>query len=520
VIVKLGGLYFDIAHRPLLLVLGRSHVDLDWGLKMAGFESLKLDSWLVKQCNSLGMSAPTEVQRKCIPEILAGRDCIGAAKTGSGKTLAFALPILQTLSQDPYGIYALVLTPTRELAAQIAEQFRVVGKPINLRDCLITGGQDMVAQGRELASKPHVVISTPGRLADHLDSSAHNAFSLKKVKYLVLDEADRLLEGVGAFDSQLASIFKALPPKHKRQTLLFSATISDSIGALRASAVSEGRPEPYVWQAEASPSSVEGASGGGGEMTVKTLEQRYVLTPPNADAKDAYLVQLIERHFQADANQRDLVIVFTDTCKSCQLLTMTLNSLGFKAAALHSMISQRERTNGLSKFRSSQVRILVATDLASRGLDIPEVQLVVNHNVPSATKNYVHRVGRTARAGRRGKAVSLVTPHDVRLVQAVEEMVGVRMREVEEGEVDEERVAEILAQVSVTKREQDVKLSETDFDEKRNINKRKQLIMEGKDPEEEERKKQEYLKRKRRAIRKENKQKKKKLKADASISSS
>ena len=140
------------------------------------FEDLALDSWLIKQCRSLGMTGPTQVQRHCIPEILKGRDCIGAAKTGSGKTLAFALPILQTLSQDPYGIYALVLTPTRELAMQIAEQFRVIGKPVNLRDCLVIGGRDMVSQGKELAAKPHIVIATPGRLADHLETASDNSF--------------------------------------------------------------------------------------------------------------------------------------------------------------------------------------------------------------------------------------------------------------------------------------------------------------------------------------------------------
>ena len=432
------------------------------------------------------MSAPTPVQSNCIPAILSGKDCIGCAKTGSGKTLAFALPILQTLSQDPYGIYALILTPTRELAAQIAEQFRVVGKPMNLRDCVIVGGRDMVAQGKELASKPHVVISTPGRLADHLESC--DTFSLKQIKYLVLDEADRLMDG--GFDGQLSTIFAALPPKHKRQTLLFSATISDSISEIKESCVQSQRPEPFVWEAKSE------------TATVHQLDQRYVLTPANA--KEAYLVHVVQKHLENEVNEKDLIIVFTQTCKSCQLIAMSLDSLGFKSAALHSMISQRERTANLSKFRSSQVRILVATDLASRGLDIPEVQLVLNHNVPTVTKDYVHRVGRTARAGRRGKAITLVTPHDVRLIQAVEDLIGVKMQEFE---VDDDEVAEIMAQVNVTMREQDVKLGEADFDEKRIINKRKRLIMEGKDPEEEERKRQKYLKEKRKAIRREQKRK-------------
>jgi len=464
---------------------------------MSDFNHLGLDSWLSKQCSSLGMTRPTPVQQNCIPAIMEGKDVIGAAKTGSGKTLAFALPVVQILSVDPYGIFALVLTPTRELAVQIADQFRIVGKPINIRVSVVVGGVDMVQQGRELHQKPHVVIATPGRLADLIESQ--DDFSLKQIKYLVLDEADRLLEGGGNsnFDGQLATIFSALPAKTQRQTLLFSATISDSIEAIRKGCREEGRPEPFVWQQDGS----EGVSSDG--ATVAQLDQRIVLTPPSDDAKDAYLVALVEKHFSKDEAARDLVIVFTQTCRGCQVISMTLNALGFKAAALHSMISQKERTSGLAKFRSSQVRILVATDLASRGLDIPEVQLVINHNVPSATKNYVHRVGRTARAGRRGRALTLVTPHDVKLLQAVEAMALAPGTKMEEESVDEDRVGEILAQVSVTKREQDVMLSETDFDERRNVNKRKKLILEGKNPEEEAKKKERYLDKKRKAARKE-----------------
>merc|ERR1712029_75421 len=195
------------------------------------------------------------------------------------------------------------------------------------------------------------------------------------------------------------------------------------------------------------------------------------------------------------------VMVFTQTCKSCQLISMTLNALGFKAAALHSMISQKERTAGLAKFRSSQVRILVATDLASRGLDIPEVQLVINHNVPSATKNYVHRVGRTARAGRKGQTLTLITPTDVNLVHAIEEMTNVKM--IEYPKTDDDAVAEIHVQVSVTKREQDIKLRELDYDEKKKIHKRKKLLMKGLDPDEVEYEKKKAWKKKRKALQKE-----------------
>jgi ATP-dependent RNA helicase DDX49/DBP8 len=344
------------------------------------------------------------VQSKCIPAALKGCDVIGCSKTGSGKTLAFAIPILQALSEDPYGIFSLILTPTRELAVQISDQFRAVGKPLNLRDCVVVGGRDMVMQGKDLSKKPHIVIATPGRLADHLESC--DTFSLKKIKFLVLDEADRLVDG--GFDGQLKTIFSSLPPSEQRQTFYFSATLSDSLQKIKELSVSKGR-EPFVWQ-----SCVEDQKSD--IATVKGLDQRYVLTPN--DAKDAYLAQVVRQHYDSEDGEKDLTIIFTRTCKLCQLLAMTLTSLGYPSSALHSMMAQKERALSLAKFRSSQVRILVATDLASRGLDIPDVQLVLNHNVPHVTKDYIHRVGRTARAGRRGVAITLVTPHDVVLIKS------------------------------------------------------------------------------------------------------
>ena len=394
------------------------------------FEEIGLKNWLIRQCRGMGVKEPTLVQQKCIPAALNGKDVIGCSKTGSGKTLAFALPILQSLSEDPYGIFALVLTPTRELAFQIADQVRAVGKPLNLRDCVVVGGRDMVMQGKDLANKPHIVIATPGRLADHLESC--NTFSLKKIKYLVLDEADRLVDG--SFDGQLQTIFSSLPASSERQTLYFSATLSDSLQQLRDLALSKGRV-PFVWQSHEDDKS--------DIATVQGLDQRYVLTPN--DAKDAYLAQVIRQHYEKNESDKDLTIIFTRTCRMCQLIAMTLTTLGYPSSSLHSMMAQKERSLSLAKFRSSQVRILVATDIASRGLDIPDVQLVLNHNVPHVTKDYIHRVGRTARAGRRGMAITLVTPNDVVLIKAVEESIGVKLKEYEN--LDDEEVVKIHTQV-------------------------------------------------------------------------
>lgn len=224
----------------------------------------------------------------CIPEILKGKDCIGAAKTGSGKTLAFALPILQTLCQDPFGIFALILTPTRELAYQIGDQFSVIGKPMNLKCCVVVGGMDMVTQGQELAKKPHIVVATPGRLADHIQSC--DTFSLARIRYLVLDEADRLLSG--HFDEQIKTIFNVLPKK--RQNLFFSATITDTLEKLKEVTGNE----VFLYEA---PSEI---------ATVEQLEQDYVLCPQ--DVRDAYLVETI-RTYRA-INTIGNILIFTDTC--------------------------------------------------------------------------------------------------------------------------------------------------------------------------------------------------------------
>ncbi|KAG8594857.1 hypothetical protein GDO81_001343 [Engystomops pustulosus] len=393
---------------------------------------------------------------------------MGCAKTGSGKTAAFVLPILQKLSEDPYGIFCLVLTPTRELAYQIAEQFRVLGKPLGLKDCIIVGGMDMVSQALELSKKPHVVIATPGRLADHIRSS--NTFSMKRIKFLVMDEADRLLEqGCTDFTEELQVILGAIPAK--RQTLLFSATLTDTLQELKSVAMNK----PFFWE---STSEVK---------TVEQLDQKYLLVPEKV--KDAYLVHLIQK-FQ-DEHEDWSIIIFTSTCKDCQILNMMLRRFNFPSIALHSMMKQKERFAALGRFKSSFYKILIATDLASRGLDIPTVQVVINHNTPGLPKIYIHRVGRTARAGRSGLAITLVTQYDIHLVHSIEEQIKMKLIEYA---VKESEVLNILTQVNVTRRACEIKLEGTDFDEKKEINKRKQLILEGKDPDLEAKRKAELEK--------------------------
>ncbi|XP_039295324.1 probable ATP-dependent RNA helicase DDX49 isoform X4 [Nilaparvata lugens] len=441
---------------------------------MKTFSDLELKPWIIRQLSGIGLKHPTPIQENCIPKIIEGRDCIGAAKTGSGKTLVFALPILHKLCEDPYGIFALVLTPTRELAFQIGDSFAVIGRAINLRQSIIVGGMDMVAQGSELAKKPHVVIATPGRLADHLESC--NTFSLQQIKFLVLDEADRLLGG--AFDGQIKTIFSALP--HNKQTLLFSATITDTLEKVKQVA----KNEVFMWEQKDD------------IITVEELDQFYVLC--STAVKDGYLVEAI-RTFKKTC-EKGSIIIFTDTCKNCQLLSIALNEVGFENVALHAMIPQKVRLAALAKFKTNLVKILIATDVASRGLDIPAVELVVNHNIPSIPKDYVHRVGRTARAGRGGTAISLVTPHDIHLVHAIEANINTKLKEYQ---IDGREVAKIFTQVSVSKREAEIKLDDSDFNEKKKLYKRKKMILEGKDPDEEEQK----LEEKRKQFRKEQRKK-------------
>lgn len=418
------------------------------------FEDLGLNNWITKQCKVLGIRKPTAIQLECIPEIIQGRDCIGCAKTGSGKTATFILPILHKLSQDPFGIFALILTPTRELAHQIGDHCRVLGKPIGLKYLVVTGGEDMVEQGRRLQEHPHIVISTPGRLADHILSGTE--FLLSKIKFLVIDEADRLLED--RFGDQLQTIFSILPKK--RQTLLFSATFTEVLKEVEGLA----NIKPFFWVSKTI------------VATVDSLDQRYVLVA--ADIKDAYLINILDTFLAKHKNSS--VMIFTNTCKYCQILSMVLNQLEFECVALHSVLPQKLRLAALQKFKSSQVKILVATDVASRGLDIPMVDLIINHNVPTRAKDYVHRVGRTARAGRGGMAITLVTPFDVKLLHGVESHIGAELGKYD---VNESEVAKIALEINVARREAEIQLDNQDFSEKKDINKRKQLILEGKDPD-------------------------------------
>lgn len=360
---------------------------------------------------------PTGIQKGCIPKILEGRDVIGGSKTGSGKTVAFAVPILQKWAEDPVGIYAVVLTPTRELALQIYEQFQAISAPQSLKPVLIVGGSEMRPQALALSKRPHIVIATPGRLADHIQTSGEDTMiGLRRTKVVVLDEADRLLaSGPGSMLPDVETCLIALPPSTDRQTCLFTATVTPEVMALKALPRPPHRPPIFICEVDTTPSSAL--------ATPPSLHQTYLQVP--LTYREAYLHTLLST--PRNATKRS-VIIFTNRTATADLLERLLRHLDHRVTSLHSRLAQRDRTDNLARFRASAARILVATDVASRGLDIPAVDLVVNYDVPRNPDDYIHRVGRTARGGKEGEAVTMVGQRDVQLFLAIERRVGLEGR--------------------------------------------------------------------------------------------
>ncbi|TKS91523.1 Myosin heavy chain 10 Myosin heavy chain, non-muscle IIb Non-muscle myosin heavy chain [Collichthys lucidus] len=326
-----------------------------------------------------------------------GRDVIGLAETGSGKTGAFALPILQSLLASPQRLHTLVLTPTRELAFQISEQFEALGSSIGVKCAVIVGGIDMMSQSLVLAKKPHIVIATPGRLIDHMENT--KGFSLRALKFLVMDEADRILNM--DFETEVDKILKVIP--RDRRTFLFSATMTKKVQKLQRAALKD--PVKCAVSTKYS--------------TVDKLQQYYVFIP--SKYKDCYLVSILN---ELAGNS---FMIFCSTCNNAQRVALLLRNLGITAIPLHGQMSQNKRLGALNKFKSKSRSVLLATDVASRGLDIPHVDCVINYDIPTHSKDYIHRVGRTARAGRSGKSITFVTQYDVELFQRIESLIGKKL---------------------------------------------------------------------------------------------
>ncbi|AKS42052.1 DEAD/DEAH box helicase [Wenzhouxiangella marina] len=362
------------------------------------FDSLGLSADLLRAVREQGYEQPTPIQERAIPVVLSGQDVMASAQTGTGKTAAFTLPLLQQLSaqKSERRLRALILTPTRELAAQVHENLRAYGRHLPIRSLEVFGGVNINPQIERLRRGVDVLIATPGRLIDHID---RGTVRLDSIQTLVLDEADRMLDM--GFRPAIDRIVRALP--RKRQTLLFSATFSSEIKQL-------------AQRYQHDPVPVETAPP---NSTVELIAQQAI----NVDQgrKRELLSWMI-----GDQNWQQ-VLVFTRTKHGANRLAKQLTADGLPAAAIHGNKSQGARTRALAEFKSREIRVLVATDIAARGLDIDQLPHVVNFEIPNVPEDYVHRIGRTGRAGRDGLAISLIGADEQGLFQDIRKLVGVEI---------------------------------------------------------------------------------------------
>ncbi len=360
----------------------------------SGFADLGLTPALLAAVAGVGYETPTAIQARTIPALLAGRDVIGQAQTGTGKTAAFALPILQALDLGLAHVQALVLTPTRELALQVAEATHTYGKGLGrIRVLPVYGGQSMDQQVRRLRGGTHVVVGTPGRVMDHL---RRGTLDLDAVRTVVLDEADEMLRM--GFLEDVEWILGRLPAE--RQMALFSATMPPEIKRIAGRYLRE--PETVY---DAQPT-----------LTVPTVEQRYL------NVSEAQKLDALTRVLEVEAPEAALVFVRTKT--GAAELRERLQARGYTAEALHGDLTQQQRETVVRGLRSGEVEVAVATDVAARGLDVDRISHVVNYDVPHDAESYVHRIGRTARAGRPGTAILFVTPRESRLLKTIERFIG------------------------------------------------------------------------------------------------
>jgi superfamily II DNA/RNA helicase len=362
------------------------------------FSSLGLDPSLLATLAALGYTAPTPVQREAIPAAIAGGDLLVSSQTGSGKTAAFLLPALQRLyapaAGPGIGPRILVLTPTRELALQVQKSAHGYGSTQRMRTASVVGGMPYGLQLKQLSRPVDIVIATPGRLKDHMDRRTVN---LGRVEMLVLDEADRMLDM--GFQEEIDAIVARIPKE--RQTLLFSATLDGIVGHLAQRVTRNAKRVAIARVAETRP-----------DIT------QHALVADN----DAHKVRMLDTLLrETDVDQS---LVFTATKRSAEELSGSLLGKGFDVGALHGDMRQRERSQMLQRLRDGKMKVLVATDVAARGIDVPGINLVVNYDAPRQAEDYVHRIGRTGRAGRAGVAVTFLGHSDRHLVRQIERFTG------------------------------------------------------------------------------------------------
>ena len=366
------------------------------------FTSLGINPAILGVLKNLKLETPTPIQEKSIPIVLAGQDLIGVAQTGTGKTFAFGIPMLERLML--IGGRGLVLLPTRELATQVDENLKKIGTSLGLRTAALIGGEAMGRQLQSLKRNPHILIATPGRLIDHLK---RGAVKLNEVKILVLDEADRMLDM--GFAPQLEEIIKRLP--EIRQTVLFSATMPREIMKLASLYMT-------------SPVHIEVAPSG---TTVENVDQEMHVV--KKEHKHMHLEKILSEHSGS-------VLVFTRTKHGARSLARNLGYSGHKVAEIHSNLSFNQRRESMAGFKNRKYRILIATDIAARGIDVDGIELVVNYDLPDNSEDYVHRIGRTARAGNAGKAISFAIPNQRRDILDIERLINKKLNLVEFAKLD------------------------------------------------------------------------------------
>jgi ATP-dependent RNA helicase RhlE len=367
------------------------------------FENLGLAPELVRNVTELGYEEPTPIQRMAIPLAMEGKDVLGRAQTGTGKTAAFMLPTLERLMrQDKDSLRALVLCPTRELAIQVAESGREYAKGLGLWVGIVYGGTSVEKDVRDLRAGFDVLVATPGRLIDHLE---RGNVDLSGVEVLVLDEADRMLDM--GFRPQIEAVMKHLPKRGERQTLFFSATMPNSVKSL-------------AYDILHNPETVEAAP----QATTAEGVEQWVY-PVDPKKKASLLLELLGRPGM------DSVIVFTRTKIGADRLVTQMEKAGVEVAVMHGDRAMKDRVKALDAFREGKVRVLVATDVAQRGLDVEGISHVINYDAPQDPDGYVHRVGRTARAGLTGEAITFMSPGEIGDVRAIEYHIGRALPRVE-----------------------------------------------------------------------------------------
>ena len=374
----------------------------DSKLLESNFSDIGVSPDILKILDKLSLTSPTPIQKQAIPVALKGTDIVGIAQTGTGKTFAFGIPIIQKLLSSSG--QALVLVPTRELALQVNESIKKLADRLNITTIVLIGGENISRQFFELKRRPRLIIATPGRLIDHLK---RKSIKLDQIKTLVLDEADMMLDM--GFLPQIEEILKSVPKE--RQTMLFSATMPTEIANLATKHLKL-------------PIRIEAAPQG---TTVENVTQEMIVL--EAKDKMKYLEKIIKEN-------EGSILIFVRTRYGVKNITRKLISNGHRATEIHSDLSQGQRKRALDSFKSGRSRIMVATDVAARGLDVKGIELVINYDLPDSSSDYVHRIGRTARAGKKGKAISLATPGQLKNIKAIEALIKIRFNIVEQAKLE------------------------------------------------------------------------------------